>query len=678
MAILKCGYCGGNLDLNENMTVGICQFCGSTNIIPKNLEKKQNLYNKATYLRQNSEFDKAIETYDKLLDEDNTDADAHWGITLCKYGIDYVTDPHSGEKIPTCHRVQTQLILNDLDYKAAIQYAKDIWARELYEKEAKKIAEIQRKYWDIAKKESKYDIFICYKETDDISGERTLDSALAQDIYFELEKLGYRVFFARKTLEGKLGTEFEPIIFAALNSAQVMIVVGTKPEYFTAPWVRNEWSRYLQFVRAGDKNIIPTYRNISPYELPDELAVYQALDMSKIGFLQDLLDGIKKLTNRKTDSFQNVTGGVNINALLSRGRMEIEDRQWNNANKFFEQVLNLDAENAEAYLGLVLADQKSTSVEDIGKVHLQGTSNAKVQTLTVPIKDENTIAEVVKKYSIDECYERIEIEKSFDYDLSYDSAVADRERQLQNEMDFWKNNKFLKKVYRFGDEKIKKTLDSVSKKTLEIMNRRIDYAKEQDEKNITRIVEEYQTHIENARQIVVNNYVQKKYDGVMKEYHKLNKNNVEKVIGDLTEIKDLYDNMEFLSEPSYMKLNEKLMRCLRKAKAWKRKPFIISIVILLLILLCVIYLNMQYGKAVNMISKGEYEKANEILDGIRFYKDAASLVDNNKEEIAYLEANELLAAGDYNGAAEIIYDMQYYKDCDALVTQYGLKVLAIS
>lgn len=314
MAILKCGYCGGNLDLNENMTVGICQFCGSTNIIPKNLEKKQNLYNKATYLRQNSEFDKAIETYDKLLDEDNTDADAHWGITLCKYGIDYVTDPHSGEKIPTCHRVQTQLILNDLDYKAAIQYAKDIWARELYEKEAKKIAEIQRKYWDIAKKESKYDIFICYKETDDISGERTLDSALAQDIYFELEKLGYRVFFARKTLEGKLGTEFEPIIFAALNSAQVMIVVGTKPEYFTAPWVRNEWSRYLQFVRAGDKNIIPTYRNISPYELPDELAVYQALDMSKIGFLQDLLDGIKKLTNRKTDSFQNVTGGVNINA----------------------------------------------------------------------------------------------------------------------------------------------------------------------------------------------------------------------------------------------------------------------------------------------------------------------------------------------------------------------------
>ena len=126
-----------------------------------------------------------------------------------------------------------------------------------------------------------------------------MDSTLAQEIYYQLTNEGYKVFFSRITLEDKLGQQYEPYIFAALNSAKVMLVVGTKPEHFAAVWVKNEWSRYLNLMKQ-DRNrlLIPCYRDMDPYDLPEELSALQSQDMSKIGFMQDLIRGVKKVLQR--------------------------------------------------------------------------------------------------------------------------------------------------------------------------------------------------------------------------------------------------------------------------------------------------------------------------------------------------------------------------------------------
>ena len=64
----------------------------------------QNLFNRANILRMKSEFDKAEEIYEKIIQRDSTQAEAYWGLILCKYGIEYVDDPATYKKIPTCHR----------------------------------------------------------------------------------------------------------------------------------------------------------------------------------------------------------------------------------------------------------------------------------------------------------------------------------------------------------------------------------------------------------------------------------------------------------------------------------------------------------------------------------------------------------------------------------------------
>lgn len=217
-------------------------------------------------------------------------------------------------------------------------------------------------------------MFICYKETD-ANGRRTPDSVLANDLYHQLTQEGFKVFFARITLKDKLGTAYEPYIFAALNSAKVMVVLGTKPEYFNAIWVKNEWSRYLSLVKTsgGRKVLIPAYKDMDPYDLPEEFSHLQAQDMSKLGFMQDLIRGINKIAQtdepKPTVIKETVvtSGTVNTNTapLLKRAFMFLEDGEWSSANEYCEKVLDIDPECAQAYLGKLMAELRIKAKNDL-------------------------------------------------------------------------------------------------------------------------------------------------------------------------------------------------------------------------------------------------------------------------------------------------------------------------
>ena len=372
MSIFKCKMCGGTIEFNPGDTVGVCDSCGTKQTLPTtNDEIITNLHNRANTLRLKCEFDKAEEIYNKILEKNPDDAEAHWGIILCKYGIEYVEDPKTYNRVPTCHRTSFDAILADEDYKAALANG-DGAQRELYEEEAKKIDRIQKDILSIVHNEKPFDVFICYKETDE-NGNRTQDSVIANDIYHQLTQEGFKVFYAAITLEDKVGQEYEPYIFAALNSAKVMLVVGSKPEYFTAVWVKNEWSRFLKLIKTDrSKLLIPCYRNMDAYELPEEFAHLQAQDMSKIGFINDLVRGIRKVV-ADTDSQEKTvresvavnSGNANEESLLKRAFMFLEDGDWSAADEYCEKVLDIDPENARAYLGKLMAECRACRMEDL-------------------------------------------------------------------------------------------------------------------------------------------------------------------------------------------------------------------------------------------------------------------------------------------------------------------------
>lgn len=466
MAVLKCTVCGGELEVNADMSVGICKYCDSTITIPKELDRKGQLYNRAVFLRQNNEFDKAEDTYEDILKEDNTDAEAHWGLVLSKFGIEYVLDPGSQERIPTCHRTQQESILSDPDYLAAVKYS-DPASREVIEKEARRIGKIQEKILEISQKEPPYDVFICYKESDE-RGNRTEDSLLAQDLYYELIKKGYKVFFARKTLESKLGAEYEPIIFAALSSAKVMIVLGTKPDHFNSVWVHNEWSRFRKMSKET-KMIIPAYRGMSPYELPVELASLQSQDMSKLGFMQDLTDGIERcIRNEKKekrvheDRERSSSVVSSIERLLQNGKTYLSLDNYSSAEEVYTTITKDYPEDYRGWWGLIIC--KTHNLSEV-----------------VPEQDAlNVWLEYIKKLASPEKF--AELEKEYlEYVQKVALSAAEKDMKLVEAIIDEYNGKIngIEGQILCMEQDCNQEIEKVNE-NIEILNRNIDYNKSEE------------------------------------------------------------------------------------------------------------------------------------------------------------------------------------------------------
>ena len=144
MSTFKCKMCGGTLEIQENATVAVCEYCGTQQTLPKlSDDRRANLYDRANHFRRNNDFDKSMSIFEQILNDDPTDAEAYWSIVLCRYGIEYVEDPASHKRVPTVNRTQFTSIFADNDYKSAIQHA-DTHQKAIYEEEARAIDEIQK------------------------------------------------------------------------------------------------------------------------------------------------------------------------------------------------------------------------------------------------------------------------------------------------------------------------------------------------------------------------------------------------------------------------------------------------------------------------------------------------------------------------------------------------------
>ena len=94
--------------------------------------------------------------------------------------------------------------------------------------------------------------------------------------------------------------------------------------------------------------------------------------MGKVGAVQDLVRGIEKLIGVKKSS-ENVQPqqvvvqqmGPDCENLLNRAFVFLEDGDWKSADEYCEKVLDIDFENARAYLGKLMANLQVKKQEDL-------------------------------------------------------------------------------------------------------------------------------------------------------------------------------------------------------------------------------------------------------------------------------------------------------------------------
>ena len=86
--------------------------------------------------------------------------------------------------------------------------------------------------------------------------------------------------------------DYEPYIFAALKSARAMAVIGTKAEYFTSVWVKNEWGRFLKLMKKDPGKQV-FFACDDPEELPRAFANIQAQILGKEEAIRNLAVNIR-------------------------------------------------------------------------------------------------------------------------------------------------------------------------------------------------------------------------------------------------------------------------------------------------------------------------------------------------------------------------------------------------
>ena len=146
-----------------------------------------------------------------------------------------------------------------------------------------------------------------------------------------------------------------------------MLVVGTKPEHFNSVWVKNEWSRFLDIAQQGQKKVvIPCYRDMSPYDLPEEFTVLQSQDVSKVGYMQDLLRGIEKILTVGTVSA--TAAPIGTDALVDRAFIFLEDKDWQSADEYFEKALDSNPRSSRAYLGKLMSELNISYEKDFRNI----------------------------------------------------------------------------------------------------------------------------------------------------------------------------------------------------------------------------------------------------------------------------------------------------------------------
>ena len=648
MSLFKCKMCGGALEISSGETVAVCEYCGTKQTLPKlDDERKANLYDRANHFRRGNDFDKAAAIYEQILDADTEDAEAYWSLVLCRYGIEYVEDPSSHKRIPTVNRAQFTSIFADEDYKSAIMYA-DGYQKEIYEQEAKAIDGIQKEILLISQKEEPFDVFICYKETD-ANGQRTPDTVLANDLYHELTKEGFKVFFSRITLEDKLGTAYEPYIFAALNSAKVMVVVGTKAEYFNAVWVKNEWSRYLALIKNGaKKTLIPAYRDMDPYDLPDEFSHLQAQDMSKLGFMQDLIRGIKKIVQADEPKATVVketvvtSGGASVAPLLRRAFIFLEDKDWESADDYCEKVLDLEPENAEAYLGKLLAEKHVKNAEDL-------------QNLANPF-DYSSNYEKIMRFGSKEIKKRIKGYNQFIIDRNEKEELEEKYTAAVNAMDkaskkadFIAASERFKEISDYKDSAMlyeKCLVDAETARKREIYNKAVELMRSGEKNLVVTNIEKAVTCFE---QII----------GYEDADHKI------------VECRESAEKIRKQIEED--RLNEEALQFVARRK--RIITLIFVVIFIVAIVSAVVFFNVvlpmiRYDEAVEVYNRGKYAEARELFAEIKDFKDSKSYY----MESAYQMAVEARNNKDYDSANPIFEALGNYKDSAELVHYHDYSV----
>ncbi|MGN1234892.1 MAG: toll/interleukin-1 receptor domain-containing protein, partial [Christensenellaceae bacterium] len=252
-----CECCGASLVDGVSFDGGVvCSACGTPNIVIRPGEGEEEVREAYGFLKR-GEFASAVAAFEELASRRADDPQVAFGSALARFRVQLIYDPasKSADKLrPLCSYPSKERFGEDRDYLRAIEFATED-ERKIYRERAREIDRIGELFAEKEKAGERYDVFFCLKVSQfrPDSGDKrfTDDVVCAGELYHQLVRDGYRVFYSRECLADKTGADYEAEISYALSHSSCMFVFASDPAYLDTRWVRSEYTRYYRLIELG-------------------------------------------------------------------------------------------------------------------------------------------------------------------------------------------------------------------------------------------------------------------------------------------------------------------------------------------------------------------------------------------------------------------------------------------
>ena len=370
-----------------------------------------------------------------------------------------------------------------------------------------------------------------------------------------------------------------------------------------------------------------------------------AQDMSKLGFMQDLVRGIKKIaeadTPKTTVVKETVISGGNANTapLLKRAFMFLEDGDWNSANEYCEKVLDIDPENPSAYLGKLLSELR-----------------------------------VIKQESLMDCAE------PFDHSNNYQKAVRFADEKLKAALTGY--------IEYINTRNENARLDSIYTRAKNAMSAANTESAYKEAAHLFESIDEYQDSAVLAQSCYEKAEIARK-DAILSE------GKSKMTGGVISNYESAIKLFETIS--GWKDADEKIYACQKKieedeAKAERNKkiaiittPIVCAIIAFIIVLNTVIIPNGKYNDAIALMDAGKLDEAYSAFIELGDYKDASEKADDirlqkTKDQLKNIKVGSHINFGAYEQDNNTSNDKEYVewlvleiKDGKALViSKYAL------
>jgi hypothetical protein len=205
--------------------------------------------------------------------------------------------------------------------------------------------------------------------------------------------------------------------------------------------------------------------------------------MSKVGFIQDIIRGIRKVLDASkpstTSADETNSSDTGVDPLLKRALIFLEDKDWDAADRYFDRILDMNPEFAPAYIGKLCVQLHYRFEEDLAQNR-------------VPLIDNQLFNRALKyakgdlhnKYSSynQKIVDRIEEEKRRIAEENERAAKEKEEQRIRNELEK-KEKQYLYALSLIEQKKNAENVTSISVNSIILSLREIS-----DYKNVPELI----------------------------------------------------------------------------------------------------------------------------------------------------------------------------------------------